>query len=161
MTRTSTGLQRGTAAQSSENQQRLYQQLLTCMRGSWHSLVVIPAEPGISVYDIADALVEVSSLVRGTTAALFNAEGQGINAASKIIVDMVSHVDADGLAVVAIDSVVDKQAGVPIVMAADAALLCVHLGRTQTFNAQKTIEIVGAEKFIGALTIEKDPRRRS
>jgi hypothetical protein len=141
------------SARDAQTKQLFYQQLLTCMRGTWHSLVVVPAEPGLSARPVAEALVEVSGLVRGNSAKLFPAEGLEISGASKIIVETMSHVENAGLAVASIDSVVEKQSGVPIVMAADAALLCVHLGLTTTENARKTIELIGRDKFIGVITI--------
>lgn len=136
--------------------QQLYQQLLTCMRGNWHSLVVVPAQPGLSVRLVADALVDVSSLVRGASAKLFSAEGLELAGASKVIVDMTTHVEGGGLAIVSMESVVRKQSGIPIAMAADAALLVVHLGLTSMESAKQTMELIGKDKFIGAITLEQE-----
>jgi len=136
--------------------QQLYQQLLTCMRGTWRSLAVVPAQPGLSARLVADALVAVSGLVRGAAAKLFSAEGLELAGASKVIVDMMTHVEAGGLAIVLLDSVVRKQSGIPIAMAADASLLVVHLGLASTENAQKTVELLGRDKFIGAVTLEHE-----
>ena len=41
-----------------------------------------------------------------------------------------------------------------LTLAADAALLVVHLGVTRIEDAQRTLELVGPTKFIGAVTIE-------
>ena len=137
-----------------EMQQLYQQQLLTCLRGNWNSLAVIPAAPQVSVGSIAAALVEVSHLVRGRQARLLSAEGLEMGGVSKIIVDMIRQVDEGGLAVVTVDSVISKQSGVPVSLAADAALLVVHLGVTRIEDAQRTVELIGASKFIGAVTLE-------
>ncbi len=135
-------------------QQQLYQQLLTCLRGDWHSMVVVPASPGAPSGTVANALAEVSTLVRGKRAMLFSTEGLEINDVSRVIVDMMQHIASGGLAIVSIDSVIAAQSGIPVTLAADVALLVVQLGVTETADAKRTVELVGAKKFMGAVTIE-------
>lgn len=135
-------------------QQQLYQQLLTCLRGEWHSMVVVPASPGSSGAMIANALVEVSTLVRGKKAKLFTTEGLEVNDVSRVIVDMMQHIGGGGLAIVSIDSVIAAQSGIPVTLAVDVALLVVQLGVTETADAKRTVELIGARKFLGAVTVE-------
>ena len=135
-------------------QQQLYQQLLTCLRGEWHSMVVVPASPGSSAAMVANALAEVSTLVRGKKATLFSTEGLEVNDVSRIIVDMMQHIGSGGLAIVSIDSVIAAQSGIPVTLAVDVALLVVELGVTETADAKRTVELIGARKFLGAVTIE-------
>jgi hypothetical protein len=135
-------------------QQQLYQQLLTCLRGEWHSMVVVPASPGSSASMVANALAEVSTLVRGKKAMLFTTEGLEVNDVSRIIVDMMQHIGGGGLAIVSIDSVIAAQSGIPVTLAVDVALLVVELGVTETADAKRTVELIGAKKFLGAVTIE-------
>ena len=135
-------------------QQQLHQQLLTCMRGEWHSMVVMPASPTESASSVAHALADVSLLVRGKKARLFSAEGLEVNDVSRIIVDMMQHIAGGGLAIVSIDSVIGAQAGIPVTLAADVALLVVQLGVTETDHARRTVDMVGVQKFLGAVTVE-------
>lgn len=135
-------------------QQQLYQQLLTCLRGEWHSMVVVPASPRSSGAMVANALAEVSTLVRGKKATLFSTEGLEVNDVSRIIVDMMQHIGSGGLAIVSIDSVIAAQSGIPVTLAVDVALLVVELGVTDTADAKRTVELIGAKKFLGAVTIE-------
>ena len=137
-------------------QQQLYQQLLTCLRGDWHSMVVVPASPGQSAAMVANALVEVSTLVRGKKAELFSAEGKEVNDVSKVIVEMMQHIGNGGLAISSIDSVIASQSGIPVTLAVDVALLVVNLGLTDTEDAKRTVEMIGAKKFLGAVTIEAE-----
>jgi hypothetical protein len=104
---------------SNVTSQQLYQQLLTCLRGEWHSMVVVPASPGSSAAMVANALVEVSTLVRGKKARLFSTEGLGVNDVSKVIVDMMQHIGTGGLAIASIDSVINAQSGIPMTLAVD------------------------------------------
>lgn len=134
--------------------QQVYQQLAGVMRGTWQSLAVVPASPSMSAGAFADAVVEVARLSRGAPARLFLTEGLEKAGVSKLIVEMSHHVDSGGLAVVCVESVVSQQAGVPIAMVCDAALLVVHLGVTRMEDAESTVGIIGKQKFIGAVTIE-------
>jgi hypothetical protein len=143
-----------TKAKAAQQQQQLYQQLLTCLKGDWQSMVVVPAGPGQSAAVIANALVEVSTLVRGKQAQLFSTEGLSVGEVSKVIVDMMQHIGAGGLAIASVDSLIAAQAGIPVTMATDVALLVVHLGKTDTEDARRTVELVGNTKFLGAVTVE-------
>ena len=138
----------------SEAQVLQQQQLLPCLKGTWNSLAVIPATPNESATPIATALAEVSHLVRGREARLFSTEGMEVSGVARVIVDMTHQVDEGHLAVVAVESVLAKQSGVPVALAADAALLVVTLGVTRMEEARRTIELVGESKFIGAVTVE-------
>lgn len=135
-------------------QQQLYQQLLTCLKGDWHSLVVVPASPGQSAAMVAHALVEVSTLARGKRAELFSTEGKEVSEVSRVIVEMMQHLGNGGLAISSVDSVLGSQSGIPVTLAVDAALLVVHLGLTDLEEARRTVELVGAKKFLGAVTVE-------
>jgi phosphoribosylformylglycinamidine (FGAM) synthase-like enzyme len=130
------------------------QQLLPCLKGTWNSLAVIPASPEQSASRIAAALAQVSHLVRGREAKLFTTEGLEVSGVARVIVNMTHQVDDGGLAVVAVESVLAKQSGVPVALAADAALLVVTLGVTRLEDCQRTLELVGAAKFIGAVTVD-------
>ena len=133
---------------------KVYQQLLTCMRGTWSSLTVVPASPGQSAAVIAHALTEVSTIVRGQEARLFSMEQMEMRAVSMSLVDITHHVDAGGLAIALVDSVISRQTGVPVTIATDATLLVVHLGVTKMEDARRTVELIGEKKFIGAVVIE-------
>lgn len=134
---------------------KLHHQLMPCLRGEWTSLAVVPASGG-SALVVANALVEVSNLMRSQQARLFSTEGLELTGVSKVIIDVHSHVEKGGLAIVALDPLVARQTGVPLVMSVDAALLVVHLGVTRMEDARQTVEIVGPGKFIGAVTLESE-----
>jgi len=146
------------AAQKSREasaQQLLQQQLLGCLRSPWKSVVVVPAQPGGAASSIADALANVAWLVRGKEAKVFSVEGMDVAGASKVIMDVDAHVAAGGLAVTIIEPVVSRQAGIPVALAADGVVLCVELGVATIDDAKRTVELIGPQKFLGAVTIER------
>ena len=64
------------------------------------------------------------------------------------------------MVVVVVDPVVQSATGVPVAMAADAVLLVVALGHTEQAAVQRTIELVGRERIIGAVTLPDLPMGR-
>lgn len=133
--------------------QELSEQLLGCLRGDWHSLVVVPADVKSSAMAVAEALAEASNAVRARPARVFSAEKLSLGATSSLIVEVTDHVERGGIAIVAIDPLVGRPTGMPLIMAADAALLCVHLGVTTAKEAKRTVELAGQGRFIGAVTV--------
>jgi hypothetical protein len=132
----------------------LQQLWFACLRREWSSLVVIPAHSGGSSLYVARSLAEVGGLHRNNPIKLIAAEGNDLTATSKLIIDMTGHVASGGLVIVALDSVVQNQAGIPIALAADAALLVVTYGESDLESARKTLDIVGHDRFVGTVSFQ-------
>ena len=117
----------------------------------WLSLAVLPAGPGESSLGVANALYDVGALVSGGPIRLLDARAVTLASSASFIVNMSSLVSAPGerrtggtqRAVVVLSSVIDQLAGVPIVLAADAVLLTLTLGKTTLDSARRTLELVG------------------
>jgi hypothetical protein len=58
-----------------------------------------------------------------------------------------------GRAIIAIPPVVDEPLGVAVAQAADAVVLCVHLGKTRMPAARRTIELIGADRIVGVVLV--------
>ena len=58
-----------------------------------------------------------------------------------------------GRAIIAIKPVVDEPLGIAIAQAADAVVVCVEMGRSRIGAVRRTIELIGAERVMGALVI--------
>ena len=125
------------------------------LKKEWSSLVILPAQPGQSVLGLAKALVDVGTLHRGTQVKLLSAEGVDVSGTSRLILEMTSHVSAGGVVVVALESVLSQPSGIPVALAADAALLCVRLGTTDAEAAARTVEAIGENRFLGAVTLKQ------
>ncbi|MGQ0507141.1 MAG: hypothetical protein ACT4TC_17675 [Myxococcaceae bacterium] len=131
----------------------LQQLWFAIIRREWSSLVVIPAQPGGSTVELAKALAAIGTVQRGTEVRVINAQRAELRGTSKLIVEMTSVVRGGGVCLVAVDSVVENQAGIPLALAADAALLAVTLGETDLVHAKRTLELVGESRFVGSVTI--------
>jgi hypothetical protein len=127
----------------------------------WLSLAVLPAGPGGSALSVANALYDVGALVSGGPIRLLDARAVTLATSASFIVNMSSLVSAPGerrtggtqRAVVVLSSVLEQLAGVPIVLAADALVLTVTLGKTRIDDVRRTQELVGADRIIGCVLV--------
>jgi hypothetical protein len=128
----------------------------------WSSLVVVPTHESCSAVEIARALGDMAALHYGKPITQIVASELDIGGTAELVTAMVVR-DPEGTQadprrpwygrniVVAIDPVVVNPAGVAIVLAADAALLCVKLGHSRLDETQRTIDLVGRDRFIGCV----------
>src|SRR5687768_2847733 len=117
----------------------LQQLWFATLKRPWSSLVVVPAHPGDSTLEVAQALASVGALHRSRPARLIDAAEAELKDASRLILEMTSHVNAGSLVVVSVQSVVQNQAGIPLALAADAVLLSVALGEADFASAERTV----------------------
>ncbi len=92
---------------------------------------------------------------------LLDARAITMASSASFIVNMSALVSAPGerragglqRAVVVLPSVIEQLAVVPIVLAADAVLFTVTLGKTTLDSARRTLELVGAERVLGCILV--------
>ena len=135
----------------SSEMQRLW---FATLKKDWNSLVVLPAHPGGAATSVARALAQVASLHKDSAIKLISGEGADLQNASRLIIDMTTHVAQGGLAIIVLDSVISNPAGIPVALAADAALLCVQLGEADLDSGRRSIELLGESRFVGAVSFE-------
>ena len=141
----------GSAELPSTDVQRLW---FATLKKEWSSLAVIPSHPGGSSGPIAKALARVASLQKDSSIKLISAEGTDLAGASRLIIEMTGHVAQGALAIIVLDSVISNPAGIPVALAADAALLCVQLNQSDVDTGRRTLELLGEGKFVGAVSFE-------
>jgi hypothetical protein len=139
---------------------RWQQAWFAARRHPWSSLVVVPAHPGVSARFIAQALVGVGSLHGDRPVKLVDAEGTRLPAAASVLDSLSAVVGRGELAVVAVDDPVREAASIPIARAAEAALLVVPLGEGRFADARRAMDLVGRDRFIGAITLALAPGRK-
>jgi hypothetical protein len=137
---------------------RLHEQVAACSQGDWRWLVVVATEPGLSALPLAEAIAERCVMTGERRAKAWSGEDRSRAELSSLVSEVTNHLEAGGRAVVAIDALTGSRAGLPVALAADAALLCVHLGVSTTVNALRTVELLGRERFVGAVTLEPGVR---
>ncbi len=135
----------------SADMQRLW---FATLKKDWSSLVVLPAHPGGAAASVARGLARIATLHKDAPVKLISGEGADLQNASRLIIDMTSHVASGGLVIVVLESIVSNPAGIPVALAADAALLCIQLGETDFESAERTVELLGQSRFVGTVTLD-------
>jgi hypothetical protein len=107
---------------------------------------VVPAHAEDSAVNVARALAKIGEVD------FIDGEDVTPSSSTQVTQDMLAQATR-GRVVVALDPVVSNPAVLPIVLAADAALICITLGQTEIASARRTVELIGRERFIGCVTV--------
>ena len=121
-------------------------------RRDWSSLVLVPVSPGAAAKVLAAGMLEIGELFRPRPK-LFDGQGAQLADGPRLAVEMKEYAGGGGTAIATVDPVVSSLAGIPLVLAADAAVLVVRLGEADLPNAQSTIEIVGRDRILGCVAV--------
>ena len=138
----------------------LQQLWFSIQRREWSSLVAVPADRDMPVMDFVKPLYDVGRLAMGDNLRLVDAREVKLTRTAPLIVEMTGAGRGPGRkggerVLVVIDSVLSHPSGVPVALAADAALLCVEMGKTSLTAARETLQIVGAQRFLGCITLPR------
>jgi hypothetical protein len=138
----------------------LQQLWFSLQRREWSSLVAVPADRDMSVMDFGRPLYEVGRLAMGDKLRLVDARDVKLTRTADLILEVTGGGSTRGFGaqtgervLVLIESVLSHPSGVPLALAADAALLCVEMGKTSIAAARETLQIVGAQRFLGCITL--------
>lgn len=130
-------------------------------RWKWASLVVVPADEGGSAVRIAQSLAAVGGRLQAAAVTAFVAEALDFNSAAEAAASLAAPTSSGGpraasrtgQVIVAIEPVVVRPLAIAIARSADAALLCIEMGKTRIASAQRTIELVGRDRFVGCVML--------
>ena len=125
------------------------------MRLSWNSVAIVPASPGMDAREVAKALAQVGTEYRGRNVGFLDAL-EVDRAHTREMVDRVETAkDPHGL-VVAVEAPLASQVALLLARAAaDVVVVAIGLGTTALADARQTIEIVGRDHVVGAVSIEE------
>ena len=121
---------------------------------NWQSLALIPADAGIDVLGLAEALVAVGRLHEERPVNVLNATHLSPESVHYSIESIVKRTARGEWVIVAVDPVVEHSGSVAIAQATSAALLVVRLGESCLATAQTTIDLVGRERFLGRVVFD-------
>jgi hypothetical protein len=128
----------------------------------WRTLVLVPADEGASAVEVAAALADVGRRLRAAPVTfLLLSSPMDYAAAGKIVQAVGGRRDesssedrkGEGRLLIAIPPVVTEPLGLAVTEVADAVVLCIEKGESRLRVAERTIELVGRERVIGALMI--------
>jgi hypothetical protein len=126
-------------------------------RWDWSSLAIVPASRGLSPLPVAKSLTWVGAYHLPQPVEMVNAVDIRLEQAGNLAARLKAAAHLHNILIVAMDSVFENQAAIPVMLAADAVLLVVALGRSDFSSARQTLELLG-QKTIGCVTL---PRGRA
>ncbi|RYZ35379.1 MAG: hypothetical protein EOO71_35685 [Myxococcaceae bacterium] len=129
-------------------------------RRAWSFLTVVPAHPGAPALDAAQALMEAGSPYPEPPLRLVDATGIEPAGAPRLVQEVRRRVEQGERVIVVIDSLITHPASLPLALAADTALLCITLGETDFGSAEKTLRLVGADRFAGSVTFPRATKKQ-
>src|SRR6185369_17277407 len=119
----------------------------------WRSLAIVPGSRGVSTLEVAQALVDVGWQHRGLPIGLADLRNVTLPYIDSVIDEVRAHVFTGERVLIALRSVFENPATVPIAQAADRALLCVGLGASRIDKARESIEQIGYARFLGSVIV--------
>ncbi len=126
-------------------------------RSNWTSLVLVPADEGLSAAGVATALADVGRRLRNTPVTFLVMAGSIDYASAGKFVSAVTGQQgaADGppssRVIVAVPSVIEQPLALAVTDAADAVAVVMRTGGTAKESAERTIELVGRDRILGCV----------
>ncbi|MFT3768673.1 MAG: hypothetical protein QM820_24770 [Minicystis sp.] len=136
--------------------QRLW---LAIQRTPWRSLAVIPAHHDIPTTRVARAITQVATRHLGPTALVGDATAITLDRLQAAVSCWIARPEGDPRVVLALAPVLTSPASLALAQAADAAILCLSLGRTALADAARTVEEVGRSRLLGAVILKEGDLR--
>ncbi len=133
----------------------------TLARRKLASVVLVPADEGRPVADVAHALAEVGRRLGDSPVTSIVADVIDYDFVARTAALLASTRRSDDHrpgsspleVIVAVHSVLTEPLGLALVQAAGGVVLCVELGRTRLEAARQTIELVGRERIVGSVVV--------
>jgi hypothetical protein len=127
---------------------------LRLRRSRWTTLALVPGHAGLSLAAFARALGSAGTLAERSPIGVLVADGLDAPELSALAAELRARRDGGGLQIIALPSPLASPQSATAAMAADAAVLCFELGRTDLASARNAVERVGAGKFAGCVAVD-------
>ncbi len=122
----------------------------------WHTLAVVPASAGIPSLALARMMTVIVAKHGRDVVGLADLRFVEPKHAHAYLEVVARHASRGERIVIAVSSCAENLATVPLVRAADCALLCVSLGATCAAEADRSIRRIGREHFLGTVLVHED-----
>lgn len=119
----------------------------------WRSLALVPAGPGATpeqILQIAVTLAHTGMTHLGMPIHVADATRISLPQLVQFSEELSQYTQPSGMVLVALSALSDNVTSITLAKAADCALLCVLLDKMSIKEGKKTIERIGAKRFIGS-----------
>ncbi len=121
----------------------------------WRSLAVVSASKGVATLSAANSLAKIAWWYTGVPTCVFDMRDLSLRLLEHQLRDMASQLHGGERIFIALRSTSENPTAVPLAQAADAAVLCVELGKTDMKAAERTLDAVGRQKFLGTILVPR------
>ena len=136
---------------------REYQELWFALsRDPWRTVVLVPADRGISAVYIAEALGDVARWLREPPATIMTMSDPLDYVEATQLSHRIPTEDPGGTSgkvIVAVQPVVVEPLGLAVTRTADAVVLCIEKGRSRLASVRRTIELIGRDRIRGCIFV--------
>jgi hypothetical protein len=122
-------------------------------RREWKSLAVIAGDDDVSTLDVATRLAEIAWWYKGQPTNVLDLRKLGLRLVDYQLREMAAQIEQGDCVIVALSSVVTNPTTVAVATAVEACILAIKLGTTRMDLAEKNIEEIGRDKFIGTIIL--------
>jgi len=145
------------AVDSAEQPSPALQQLwFAATRREWASLAIVPVGDASAAAAVARQFARMALLHEGRAVPVLDGSELTLRQAASTAEVLSRDAKLCGRAVVVLGPLSTSLAGLSVAKAADAALLCVVLGRSRLDEARRTVEFVGADRFVGCVALKPE-----
>jgi hypothetical protein len=137
-----------------------YQRLWLYMASRrWRTLAIVPAEEGMSTYEVASVIMGVGAH-HGASIGVFDFRDVRLHRVLAVVEDACAHVMPGERLIFATRSIKENLATIPLARAADGVVLCATLGSTSIQLVEETLQEIGSERFLGSVLV-REPRAKA
>ena len=134
---------------------RLQRLWLALQRRTWQSLAVLAASRDVPTLEAANALARIGWWYTGRPSCVLDMRDLSLRLLEHQIRSMGAQLQGGERVFVALRSLSENPTASPLAMAADAAVLCVQLGKTDIKSAKQTLATIGRDRFIGTILVSE------
>lgn len=128
---------------------------IATQRKPWRSLAIIPSSAAIETLSIAKTLAAIGQRHLGRQIDAIDARSVPLSRIEETKNAVAARSRRNEFVIVALGPVADSAASLALATSADAALLAVLLGHTSMDVAEKIIEDIGADRFLGSFVLHR------
>ena len=136
--------------------QRLW---LSSLRRSWRSLSLVPSFPDAPMVRMAQVLAVVGQRHLEKPIIVIDAVDLQLDELGFVMDQLMAYRESGQTVIVALGLVTEKPPCLSVAQATDGCLLCLKMGRSKMKDANRIIEDIGREKFIGSFALKEEKRK--
>jgi hypothetical protein len=123
--------------------------------GTWKSITVVPSDPSVSSIDLVCSLVAVGNQLVEGPVVVADLRGVPLRYIEMAKSEVRRRTEAGETVIVAVSTLDESPAALPIARATDAVILGVGLRKTGFFKLRQVVRQVGAKRILGAVSLKE------